>query len=485
MPKEPVFIPEHLRRFVKDEPWRPPPWFALAAAALLVPLVYYIQQFTLNLRGMTYATVPREVAAREEPVDPGIAELTLSAKMMVKVAHLSHGSDEGEADEESSLKPDSLDKIAVTRVDRLRVAIAAGEVEGSKAATTRLDALAKEAEPGGDLASEITWLRKLYTDGPDSLTPEARQSLIDRHGWFGELAVSYGRGMVDANRRRLVGGALKLGGIALSIGAGAILAFIAGVILLFVAARRKADGAMASGMVEIDPEPIYAEMFAVFIGAFLLVLLLTLLMFGVHAEATPAALAFEEVLTWLLLGAAAWPFIRGLPWARISQELGLYTGRGIVREVLCGIGGWLVSVPISVGVGLLIGFLAGESDARDGPRGYPLFEPPAGASWGMLWLGVLSAVIWAPLVEEVIFRGALYAYLRPRLRWLGATIVVSALFGLCHPYTTAGLVQVGIMGVVLALLREWRGSLIAPMVCHFLHNATISLVTIAIIAAID
>jgi membrane protease YdiL (CAAX protease family) len=29
------------------------------------------------------------------------------------------------------------------------------------------------------------------------------------------------------------------------------------------------------------------------------------------------------------------------------------------------------------------------------------------------------------------------------------------------------------LGFGFAMMREWRGSLIAPMVAHFLHNATI------------
>jgi membrane protease YdiL (CAAX protease family) len=41
------------------------------------------------------------------------------------------------------------------------------------------------------------------------------------------------------------------------------------------------------------------------------------------------------------------------------------------------------------------------------------------------------------------------------------------------------------MGLVLALLREWRGSLIAPMTMHALHNGTITLVSVLYLAAID
>jgi membrane protease YdiL (CAAX protease family) len=118
-------------------------------------------------------------------------------------------------------------------------------------------------------------------------------------------------------------------------------------------------------------------------------------------------------------------------------------------------------------------------------KGYPLFQPPAGNSWDMVWLDLLSAVLWAPILEEVIFRGALFSYLRPRLRFWGTALVTAGIFGLVHPYTTAGLLQVATLGLILAALREWRGSLIAPMTCHFLHNATISMITVIWIAVID
>jgi membrane protease YdiL (CAAX protease family) len=64
-------------------------------------------------------------------------------------------------------------------------------------------------------------------------------------------------------------------------------------------------------------------------------------------------------------------------------------------------------------------------------------------------------------------------------------LVTAAVFGMVHPYTTAGLVQVGMIGIVFGLLREWRGSLIAPMVAHALHNGTIAFTTVMIMAAID
>src|SRR5262249_43233093 len=125
---------------VPDRPkWQQ--WAWLAAAAMLIPLVYYIQQFSLNLRGLTFESVPREIAQRETPDDPGISEFTLKAKMLVKTARFAQ--DEGD-EEGDSLTLKALDEMALTRTDRLRAAIVAGEVKGVTTALERIEGLAKE-----------------------------------------------------------------------------------------------------------------------------------------------------------------------------------------------------------------------------------------------------------------------------------------------------------------------------------------------------
>lgn len=52
-------------------------------------------------------------------------------------------------------------------------------------------------------------------------------------------------------------------------------------------------------------------------------------------------------------------------------------------------------------------------------------------------------------------------------------LISATLFGAGHPYSLAGILSVGAGGLVLGGLREWRGSLIAPMTTHFLLNAFI------------
>ena len=100
-----------------------------------------------------------------------------------------------------------------------------------------------------------------------------------------------------------------------------------------------------------------------------------------------------------------------------------------------------------------------------------------------MWAAVklfVTASILAPVVEEILFRGALYGHVRRRWRpWLSAG-VVAFIFAAIHPQGWAAIPILATIAVVLATLREWRGSLVASMTAHGLNN-TIAL-TIGILA---
>jgi membrane protease YdiL (CAAX protease family) len=52
-------------------------------------------------------------------------------------------------------------------------------------------------------------------------------------------------------------------------------------------------------------------------------------------------------------------------------------------------------------------------------------------------------------------------------------MVSSFIFALGHGYEgSAGVVTVGIMGLVFAMVYLWRGSLVAAIVMHFLQDFT-------------
>ena len=81
--------------------------------------------------------------------------------------------------------------------------------------------------------------------------------------------------------------------------------------------------------------------------------------------------------------------------------------------------------------------------------------------------------VWAPIVEEVVFRGCLYRHIRSRVPAVVAALGSALAFGLMHGYELVLLGPVLSLGLIFAMMREWRGSLVGPIVMHALHNATV------------
>lgn len=84
-------------------------------------------------------------------------------------------------------------------------------------------------------------------------------------------------------------------------------------------------------------------------------------------------------------------------------------------------------------------------------------------------LAILLSVVVGPILEETLHRGALYRHLRDRLRWPIAVLISASVFACAHaPMSRWPFVFVG--GLGYALLREWRGSLVAPLAAHGVSN---------------
>lgn len=134
--------------------------------------------------------------------------------------------------------------------------------------------------------------------------------------------------------------------------------------------------------------------------------------------------------------------------------------RELVIGVLCFIPFVLVAMSLEL-VLLRLGFSV--------PSRMPSFMEVQGG--GEVPLGVLLVMVVA-FSEETIFRGYLLLRFPVILRNWPAAILLSALiFATGHGYEgSLGLVTVGCMGLLLALVYLWRGSLVAPMVIHFLQD---------------
>ncbi len=91
------------------------------------------------------------------------------------------------------------------------------------------------------------------------------------------------------------------------------------------------------------------------------------------------------------------------------------------------------------------------------------------------WLPVvlwISVAVVTPVAEECFFRGVLQTALGQVLRQRGLAIVfVGLLFGLAHSQQPQVIPALALFGVILGVLYERHGGLLAPIVAHALFNA--------------
>lgn len=84
-------------------------------------------------------------------------------------------------------------------------------------------------------------------------------------------------------------------------------------------------------------------------------------------------------------------------------------------------------------------------------------------------ISALSTVLFAPIAEEVIFRGLVYTRLRRAMPAALACVLSSLVFGLLHGQLL-WIAYAFIMGVVLTLVFERTGTLWASIVVHVTFN---------------
>ena len=104
--------------------------------------------------------------------------------------------------------------------------------------------------------------------------------------------------------------------------------------------------------------------------------------------------------------------------------------------------------------------------------------------WGATSLTTISLieyVIFAPLFEELAFRGLLFAILRRKFRFLPAALISAGIFGVAHGYGLVGLISVCWSGVLWAWIYEKTGSLVPGIFAHAINNLLVCLAVMALL----
>ena len=332
------------------------------------------------------------------------------------------------------------------------------------------------------IRKDIDLLRRVYETGDATwLAPAESQRLQDRYGYFGSVALTHGVTPPSATLDDVGAASMRTFFTVFIAVVIAITAMLMGFVLFVIAAvllaRRKVTLRLGWQLNPVrNMHHPFVETMALFLWMFIGVALLS----GVLQQ--QFGLDLNPALVWLMLPLALWPLARGASGDQLRMGLGWHTNgkgaRGVFKEMTCGVVGYLAGLPIFLaGVILTIILLVvTQSEAQ-----HPISERLDHSLWGIVSLYLL-AVVWAPVVEETFFRGALFAHSRVFLPALLSGLIVGLLFAAIHPQGWAAIPALTSLALVFALIREWRGSLIGSITAHALHNGFIvTMLTVAMI----
>lgn len=92
---------------------------------------------------------------------------------------------------------------------------------------------------------------------------------------------------------------------------------------------------------------------------------------------------------------------------------------------------------------------------------------------------VITVVIFAPLLEEILFRGLIFGKAKEHLSLRTAIIIQAVAFSLVHGNVIQG-IYAFFLGIIFALIYEKTETLLIPIIMHMTHNL-INLVLAAVI----
>jgi uncharacterized protein len=146
------------------------------------------------------------------------------------------------------------------------------------------------------------------------------------------------------------------------------------------------------------------------------------------------------------------------------------TGRDVVLGLAAAVVIWVTTGAVYLALFPILGSLDAVFDAftfvgSDGGR-------LVSAGLVVTVLSLARAIVITPLAEELLFRGALFGWLRRRWPAWATILVSTAVFSAMHAFL-ALMPAVFVFGIVTAWMRERTGSIAPGFVAHIANNALI------------
>lgn len=224
--------------------------------------------------------------------------------------------------------------------------------------------------------------------------------------------------------------------------------------------------------VQDDAREVPWSILDTWLGVILLVfinvgLLVAVLLFQEKAEqlARGAGILLAELIYLL-------PVLLIFAWRRIGLK---HLGFGRFDSLTMGLGCGMIVIAYSIIVvhNLLLVFLGVDTQGESVLRILSELESP-------VWLFIVS-VIFAPVIEEIFFRGFLFQGFRQRYGWIPALLLSSGIFAAAHldPFV---FIPTFLLGAVMGYIYHRSNSLWPGIILHFLNNG---FAMCALLAAIE
>ena len=96
-----------------------------------------------------------------------------------------------------------------------------------------------------------------------------------------------------------------------------------------------------------------------------------------------------------------------------------------------------------------------------------------------LSLLIIEIVVFAPVAEELIFRGFLYKFLRQRFSFVLSAFLVSFLFALMH-FNFKSFIPIAVLGFGFCYIYEKTQNILAPIIMHLIHNSLTAVIILVL-----
>lgn len=179
-------------------------------------------------------------------------------------------------------------------------------------------------------------------------------------------------------------------------------------------------------------------------------------------------IVFSVVATTLVEGLLVAGLLGALVWRGLSPSaLFGFERLPVWRAVGKGLGLLLVAMPLVYATMTLAQRLTGGAERHGQEEAVRLVLASREVAPRIAM--ILAAVVVAPVVEELVFRGYLYGVMRRYLGWTAGVVLNAVLFAAVHGHVPS-LGPLFVLAVCLTLAYEWTGSLLVPMTMHAVFN---------------